>query len=82
MRSKSEAPARSSPALAVEMPGCNLLGTRHADTAKAGAFKPLPLGLRTCMEVPVQPNIWMNRKDSFAKPERNTAVFLGFIPQF
>lgn len=30
----------------------------------------------------MQPNTWTNRKDNSAKPERNTAVVLGFIPQF
>lgn len=46
--SKSEeAAARSGPALAMEMPGCNLLWTRHTDKA---AFKPVLLALRICRQ--------------------------------
>lgn len=81
MRSKSEAPARSSPALALAMLGCCLLCTPHIDTAEAAALQPLLLALRMGMELPAQPNVCMDRKDHFAKPESNSAMFLGFIPQ-
>lgn len=70
MRSKSKSPARSSPkVLAMEMKGCNSLLTHHIDTANIRALKHLLLGLRICLEVSVQLNIWTKRRDNFVEPE-------------
>ena len=46
MRSKSKSPARSSPALAMQMQGCNSLLTRRIDKSKHKSIKTSALGLR------------------------------------